>query len=220
MTYISWSIDFVLYLGDYLMYEHDYLGIWISMTRRFDLKITVGHCDQYFMVQWFWDLLKTILCFNIILQDYWSVWSDIWPQCKYRSLWPVFHGPVILPYIYFMIQWFCLVSWRLFDVWTSIFGIMNQYDPMFDFKIIVGHCDLYFMVHWFCVISWRLFDVWTWLFGNMNQYDQTFWSQNNCRSLWPIFHGLVILRSLEDYFMLQHHTSGLLVSMIRHLTSM
>ena len=23
---------------------------------------------------------------------------------------------------------------------------MNQYDPTFDLKIIVGHCDLYFMV--------------------------------------------------------------------------
>ena len=25
-------------------------------------------------------------------------------------------------------------------------GIMSQYDPMFDLKIFVGHCDLYFMV--------------------------------------------------------------------------
>ena len=128
---------------------------------------------------------------------------DLWVM-KWRSAWPIFHSPVILPYIfktiscmyiilsnqydamfdlkihvghcdlYFMVQWFCLVSWRLFDVWTSLFRIMNQYDPTFDLKIIVGHCDLYFMVHWFCVISWRLFDVWTSLFGIMTQYDQTF----------------------------------------------
>ena len=97
------------------------------------------------------------------------------------SAWPIFHGPVILPYIlktiwcmyiilwdyesydlrfdlkinvghcdmYFMGQWFFLVSWRLFDVWTSLFEIMNTYDPTFDLKIIVGHCDLYFMVQWF-----------------------------------------------------------------------
>ena len=32
------------------------------------------------------------------------------------------------------------------DVITSLFGIMNHYDPTFDLKIIVGHCDLYFMV--------------------------------------------------------------------------
>ena len=31
-------------------------------------------------------------------------------------------------------------------VCTSYLGIMNQYDPMFDLKINVGHCDLYFMV--------------------------------------------------------------------------
>ena len=42
---------------------------------------------------------------------------------------------------YFMVQWFCLVSWRLFDVWTSFFKIMSQYDPMCDLKINVGHYD-------------------------------------------------------------------------------
>ena len=26
------------------------------------------------------------------------------------------------------------------------FRIMSQYDPTFDLKINVGHCDLYFMV--------------------------------------------------------------------------
>ena len=161
-------------------------------------------------------MLKTISCMYIILWDYESVWPDVWPKNN------VSHCD-----LYFMVQWFCLVSWRLFDVWTSLFGIMNQYDPTFNRKIIVGHCDLYFMVHWFCVISWRLFDVWTSLFGIMNQYDPTFdlkiivgncdlyfmktiwcmniilqdywsvwsdiWSQSKCKSLWPIFHGPVIL---------------------------
>ena len=76
--------------------------------------------------------------------------------------------------LYFMVQWFCLISWRLFDACTSYFGIMNQYDARFDLKINVGHCDLYFMVQWFCLVSWRLFDVWTTLFGIINQYDQRF----------------------------------------------
>ena len=66
--------------------------------------------------------------------------------------------------LYFMVQWFCLISWRLFDACTSNFGIMNQY----DLNINVGHCDI-FMVPWFCLVSWRLFDVWTPLFGIMNQ---------------------------------------------------
>ena len=46
MTYISWSGDFALDLQDYLIYEH--LG---QYDARFDLKINVGHCDLYFMVQ-------------------------------------------------------------------------------------------------------------------------------------------------------------------------
>ena len=57
--------------------------------------------------------------------------------------------------LYFIVQWFCLVSWMLFDVWTSLFGIMNQYDPTVDLKINVGHFNLYFMVKWFHVTSWR-----------------------------------------------------------------
>ena len=108
-------------------------------------------------------ILKTIWCMNIILWDYESVLPDMWPQNKCRSLWPIFHGPVI-----------SLISWRLFDVWTSYFGIMSQYDRTFDMKINVGHCDPYFMVQWFCLIFWRLFDVWTSYFGIISQYDTTF----------------------------------------------
>ena len=81
--------------------------------------------------------------------------------------------------LYFMIQWFCLISWRLFDECTSYFGSMNQYDPMFDLKINVGPCDLYSMVQWFCLISWRLFDAWTLLFGIMSQYDPKFYLKIN-----------------------------------------
>ena len=52
MTYILWSSDFSFYLEDYLMYEHHYIfGIIIQYDLMFDLKINVGHCDLYFMVQ-------------------------------------------------------------------------------------------------------------------------------------------------------------------------
>ena len=36
--YDSWSSDFVLYLEDYLMYEHHPWGLWVSMTRRLTSK--------------------------------------------------------------------------------------------------------------------------------------------------------------------------------------
>ena len=68
---------------------------------------------------------------------------DLWVM-KRKSPWPIFHGPVILPYI---------LNW-LFDIWTPYFRIMSQYDRTFDLKINVGHCDLYFMVQWFCLINW------------------------------------------------------------------
>ena len=92
--------------------------------------------------------------------------------------------------LYFRIQWFCLISWRLFDVWTLYFGIMSQYNTTFDLKINVGHCDLYFMVQWFCLIAWRLFDIWTPYFGIMSQYD-------------PMFDFKIFVGHRDLYFMVQ-----------------
>ena len=108
-------------------------------------------------------ILKTLWCMNILPRNYESVWPGVWPKIN------VGHCD-----LYFIVQWFCLISWRLFDVWTSYFKIMGQYDTTFDLKINVGHCDLYFMVQWFYLISWRLFDIWTPYFGIMSQYDPMF----------------------------------------------
>ena len=71
-----------------------------------------------------------------------GLWHDIWPRNKCSSLWPIFHGWQIVGrtsvslvtltcwswsegqhHSYFTVQWFCLISWRLFDVWTSFFGL-------------------------------------------------------------------------------------------------
>ena len=122
---------------------------------------------------------------NIIIWDYESVRPKVLPQNKYRSLW-----------LYFMVQWFCVISWRLFDVWTSYFGIKGQYDLMFDPKINVGLCDLYFMVQWLCLISPRLFDAWVSYFQIMRQCDPNFDLKSKYKSTWPIFHGLVILLNI------------------------
>ena len=77
---------------------------------------------------------------------------------KWRSVWPIFYSPVILSNFFESISY--IILW-----------IMNLYDPRFDLKINVGHCDLYFMVKWFGLISWTLFNVWTFLFQIMNQYN-------------------------------------------------
>ena len=95
--------------------------------------------------------------------------------------------------LYFMVEWFCLVSWRLFDGLMSNIWIMSQCDATFDLKINVGHSDLYFMVQWFCLISWRLFDIW-------KSYLKYWMTQNLLNKMyvghWPSFHGPVIVLNI------------------------
>ena len=170
---------------------------------------------------------------NTILWDYESVWPDVWPK--------IIVGRSDL---YFMVQWFCLISWRLFAVWTSYFRIMSHYDLTFNLKIIVGRFDLYFMVQWFCLISSSLFDIWTPYFGIMSQYDPMFdlkiivghcdiyfMVQRFCLISWRLFDVwtlyFVIMSQcnaafalyLEDCLLYELHTSELWVNMTRHLTS-
>ena len=125
-------------------------------------------------------ILKTIWCMYIILSEYESVQPDIWPKNKCRSLWPIFHGPVIVPYTLKTISCMdiiiwdyesvwphawpqnkCRSMWPIFHgpvilpyilktIWCMYFRSMNQYDPTFDLQINVGHCDLYFMIQWLC----------------------------------------------------------------------
>ena len=126
-------------------------------------------------------ILKTTWYMNTILWDYESVWPSVRPKIN------VGHCD-----LYFMVQWFCLISWRLFDVWTSYFRIMSRYDPTFDLKINVGHWPifhgpaiLHYILKTICcmnIIFWDYASVW-----------HNIWPQNKCRSLWPLFHGPVIL---------------------------
>ena len=122
--------------------------------------------------------------------------------------------------LYFTVQWFCLMSWRLFHVCTSYFGIMNQYARMFGLKnkcrplwpIFYGPVFLPCILKtiWCMnIIIWDYESVWP-----------NIWHQNNCRSLWPIFHGPVILSYiLKTVWCMKIMLPRLLVSMIRHLTS-
>ena len=126
-------------------------------------------------------ILTTIWYMNTILWDYESVWPDVWPQNICRTLWPILHGPVILPDTFKTIQWLNIILRDYESVWLDIWP-----------QNVLGHCDLYFMVHWICLISWRLFDLWTSYFRIMSRYDTTFDLEIKL-SLWPIFHGPVIL---------------------------
>ena len=110
-----------------------YFGIKGQYYLTFDLKINVGLCDLYFMVQWLCLLSLRLFDARVIFSDE-TVRPKLWPQSKYKSTWPIFHGLVILINILKIIWWV-----------NIIVGIMDQ-------------CDLYFMVQRFSFISWRLFD--------------------------------------------------------------
>ena len=73
-------------------------------------------------------ILKTIWCMCIILWEYESVrpdylmhehyylgyesvWPNVLPQNKYRSLWPIFYGPVIVHYILKTIWCMNIILW-------------------------------------------------------------------------------------------------------------
>ena len=53
MTCISQSSDFILYFEDYIYVCTSYFGSMNQYDSTFDLKINVGHCDLYSMVQLF-----------------------------------------------------------------------------------------------------------------------------------------------------------------------
>ena len=138
-------------------------GIMIQYDPTLDLKINVGH----------WPIFHgQMILPNTLKIDVWTSLfgirsrydpPEVWPQNKYRSLWSIFHGSVILLYILKTIWCMNIILWDYGLVW-----------PTFDLKINVGLCDLYFMVQWFCLISPRLFDTWVSYFQTMRQCDPNF----------------------------------------------
>ena len=96
-------------------------GIKGQYDLTFDLKINVGLCDLYFMVQWRCLISPRLWCMGVIFSDNETVWPKLWPQSKCKSIWPIFHGLVVLLNI-FKINW-----------WMNIIvGIMDQCDTYTD----------------------------------------------------------------------------------------
>ena len=119
---------------------------------------------------------------NTILWDYESLWPNVWRQNICRTLWPIFHGPVILPCILNTIQWLTIILLEYESVWHN-FWPQNKYRslwPIFHGPVIVAY-------------SLKPIYVWTSLVGIMNQCDLTHDLKINVGH-WPIFHGPVILR--------------------------
>ena len=118
---------------------------------------------------------------NTILQDYESVWHNIWPQNKCRSLWPIFHGPVNLPYILKTVCCMNFILQNYESVWPDIWpqNKCRSLWPIFHGPVILPY--ILKSIWYMNTILWYYESVWP-----------DVWPKNKCRSLWPTFHGPVI----------------------------
>ena len=58
---------------------------------------------------------------SVMFLDNETVWHKLWPQNKYTSTWPIFHGLVILLNIFKIIRWM-----------NIIVGILDQSNTNID----------------------------------------------------------------------------------------
>ena len=109
-------VIFVLYLEDYVMYVHHTLGVLWKYESVWPDVWPQSKCRSLWPIfhgPVIWPyILKVIWCMNIFIWDYESLWPDVWAQIN------VGHCD-----LYFMVHWFGLISWRLFDVWNLYLGL-------------------------------------------------------------------------------------------------
>ena len=67
--------------------------------------------------------------FSVMETTYADSWSDMAQSCdidlwvmKWRSAWPIFHGPVILPYILKTIWCMYIIHWDYESVWRKVWS--------------------------------------------------------------------------------------------------
>ena len=142
VTYISWSGDFALYPEDYLL-DKCYIGILVTCDAKIYLIKCMWVSDLHFMVQWFCHILKTIWWTNWHKRWIGTIYVGQWPIFHGPMILPyilkaIWWTNVIIgildPYVakiyqvkcmwvsdlQFMVQWFCLISGRLF-VWLMLY---------------------------------------------------------------------------------------------------
>ena len=111
-----------------------------------------------------------------------SVWLDAAPENKSGSLWFIFYGSVILPYILKAIWRINMITWAYESVWFDAWP-QNKNGSLWP--IFHGSVNLrYIFKTYWCInmIPWNNESVWL---------DAL--PQNKTVSLWPVFHGSVIL---------------------------
>ena len=101
---------------------------------------------------------------------------------KWRSAWPILHGPVILPYILKTIWCMNIILWDNESVWHDVW-------PQNKCR------SLWLVFHGPVILPYILKTIWCMniiLLDNESVWHDV-WPQNKCRSLWLVFHGPVIL---------------------------
>ena len=128
----------------------DYESVWPKVG----LIINIGHCDLYFMVQWFfvtsWRLFED--CMIIILWDYGSVWPDVWPKNICRSMWPIFHGPVTLSYISKTIWCMSVIFSDNETVWPKLWPQVKYKSTWPIFHSLVLLLNIFKIIWWMNII--------------------------------------------------------------------
>ena len=131
--------------------------------------------------------------FALYLEDWWlniilQIMSQYDPTFDIkinRSLWPIFHGLVILPYIWKTICCMNIKLWDYESVWYDIWpqNKCRSLWPIFHGPVIFPYI---LKTTWYMkTILWDYESVWP-----------NVWPKNKCRSPWPIFHGPVILPNI------------------------
>ena len=140
VSYISWSSDFALYLEDYLMDKCHNWNIGSIWCKDLPHKIYVGqpptfrgpviswrHFDggmmywrYWFCVTqtWNWNYLCTSLIYISWSSDFALYLEDYLMDKYYNNPCDakIYHTKCMwVSDLHFMVQWFCLISWRLFD---------------------------------------------------------------------------------------------------------
>ena len=153
-------------------------------------------------ISWFSDFalyLEYYLLDKCHTWDISSMWPNEWPLTISRSLWPIFHGSVILPYIlntYLLDKchtWDISSLWP--DYWRQNVSVGVTYISWFsDFALYLEYY-LLDKCH-----TWDITSMWP------NEWPLTI-----SRSLWPIFHGSVILPYILNTICWINVTPGILV---------
>ena len=157
----QWPICYGPVIFPYILKTIWWTSVIIGILGPCDAKIYHIKCmrvsDLHFVVQWFWFISWTRFDGGMLDWRYWfsvtlsltykyicrSVTYFLWYRDSAIGQWPIFHGPVILPYI-------LKTVW-----WTSvIIGILGPCDAKIYHIKCMWVSSLYFVVQWFWLISW------------------------------------------------------------------